>query len=251
MSAGLPGLGLGGLFFLLSALLAPMVELVRTIRGESSAAAWRGVGRQFAIAVTMVVAVDLALRIVLLLTALAGASDPPPDPGLTVLPLAPMGITMALLVAVLAAAKVLQLALRVRDHGLPRLAIAGRGAAGRSLAPGAGIVAAAWFALLLFGATELSPIYGDRGGSSAPDVVAGMEGRRALGPDRHPAAGTGPLASGAVNQSDDAGRRAAKSAESRFSSRESSGDQPPGNRSRAGNPGDPAAIPKQIGRAHV
>jgi hypothetical protein len=116
MSAGLPGLGLGGLFFLLSGLLAPVVELVRTIRGESSAATWRGVGRQFAISVTMIVAVDLALRVVLLLTALAGVSDTPPDPGLTTLPLAPIGLTLGLLVAVLVAAKALQLALRVRDH---------------------------------------------------------------------------------------------------------------------------------------
>jgi hypothetical protein len=244
MSAGLPGLGLGGLFFLLSALVAPVVELARTIRGESSAAAWRGVGRQFAIAVTMIVAVDLALRMVLLLTALAGASDTPPDPGLTVLPLAPIGITMGLLVAVLAAAKALQLALRVRDHGLPRLAMAGTGPAARRLVPGGGIVAGAWFALLLFGATQLSPIYGQRGGSSAPDVVAGMEDHRTLGPDRHPAPAAAALSSGAVNPSGDAGRRAAKPAESLFSSRDSSGDQPRGSRAPAGNPGDPAATLK-------
>jgi hypothetical protein len=35
---------LGGLFFIASALLAPRVELVRTARGRSSAAAWRAVG---------------------------------------------------------------------------------------------------------------------------------------------------------------------------------------------------------------
>ena len=40
MSAGLPGLGLGGLFFILSALLAPLLELGRPVRGRSSRA-WR------------------------------------------------------------------------------------------------------------------------------------------------------------------------------------------------------------------
>jgi hypothetical protein len=63
VSAGLPGLGLGGLFFILLALLAPFVELIRTTRGRSSVAAWRVVGRQFALALTMVAAVELTLRV--------------------------------------------------------------------------------------------------------------------------------------------------------------------------------------------
>lgn len=112
MSAGLPGLGLGGLFFVISALLAPLFELHRTFAGRSSARAWRQVGRQFMIAVGMVIAVDLALRVVLILAALAGAGSMPSGQGLTVLPLAPIGITTGLMLVVLAAAKGLQLALR-------------------------------------------------------------------------------------------------------------------------------------------
>jgi hypothetical protein len=88
MSAGLPGLGLGGLFFVLSALVAPVVELRRTAQGRSSRAAWRQVGRQFALAVVMVAVVA------------------------PFVPWAPVGITTALLVAVLLAAKGAQLALR-------------------------------------------------------------------------------------------------------------------------------------------
>ena len=88
MSAGMPGLGLGGLFFILSALFAPVVELRRTAQGQSSAAAWRQVGRQFAVAVVMVAVVA------------------------PFVPWAPVGITMALLVTVLLAAKGAQLALR-------------------------------------------------------------------------------------------------------------------------------------------
>ena len=88
MSAGLPGVGLGGLFFVISALVAPLVELRRAARGESSAAAWRQVGRQFALAAAMVAVVA------------------------PLVPLAAVGITLGLLVAVLAGAKSAQLGLR-------------------------------------------------------------------------------------------------------------------------------------------
>lgn len=89
MSAGLPGLGLGGIFFVLSALLAPVFELGRTFAGRSSGAAWRQVGRQFAIAVVMVIAVALAV------------------------PVALLGLTTALMLSVLLTAKGVQLALRL------------------------------------------------------------------------------------------------------------------------------------------
>ena len=50
MSAGMPGAGIAGVFYLASALLMPVIELERTMRGESSLAAWRLVLRQFAVA---------------------------------------------------------------------------------------------------------------------------------------------------------------------------------------------------------
>jgi Na+/melibiose symporter-like transporter len=107
MSAGLPGVGLGGLFFIFSALAAPFPELWRTARGRSSAAAWRAILRQLAQALTMIVAVDLMLR-------LAGAG----------LRLDLIGITTGILVAVICLAKAAELALRAR----PRRALrAGRG----------------------------------------------------------------------------------------------------------------------------
>jgi hypothetical protein len=112
MSAGLPGLGLGGLFFVISALLAPAFELGRAARGRSSARAWRQVGRQFALALAMIVAVELALRGLLLAGAGLGAGTDPGGQGLTALPLTPIGITTALLLAVLLAAKCAQLGLR-------------------------------------------------------------------------------------------------------------------------------------------
>lgn len=110
MSPGIPGLGLGGLFFILSALVAPAVELVRTLRGRSRPGAWRQVWRQLAIALTMIVAVDLSLRAVYLVIAAVGLGAPGAD-GFTVLPLAPLGIALGVLAALLAAAKGAQLVL--------------------------------------------------------------------------------------------------------------------------------------------
>ena len=50
MTAGLPGTGIGGVFYLLSALLMPLVELVKTLRGQSSKSRWLLVIRQLAMA---------------------------------------------------------------------------------------------------------------------------------------------------------------------------------------------------------
>jgi hypothetical protein len=61
MTAGLPGTGIGGLFFILSAFFMLVVEIVRTVRGRSSLARWRLVGRQVAIASAMVAAVTASV----------------------------------------------------------------------------------------------------------------------------------------------------------------------------------------------
>ena len=113
MSAGLPGLGLGGLFFILSALAAPAIELGRTVKGTSSREAWRRVSRQLGIALTMILAVDLTMRGIFVLIGAAGLGAPDAG-GLTVLPLAQLGIATGVLVALLAAAKAAQLVARFR-----------------------------------------------------------------------------------------------------------------------------------------
>lgn len=61
MTAGIPGVGLGGLFFVISALLMIVVELYRTVRGRSSGARWRFVGRQAAMALGIIFATVAAL----------------------------------------------------------------------------------------------------------------------------------------------------------------------------------------------
>ena len=50
MTAGLPGTGIGGVFYFLSALFMPITEIVMTLRGTSSIARWLLVFRQLTIA---------------------------------------------------------------------------------------------------------------------------------------------------------------------------------------------------------
>lgn len=66
MNAGLPGTGLGGLFYLLLALAMPVIELVRTLRGDRSPERWRLALTQSGIALGIIgatVAVVVAVRL--------------------------------------------------------------------------------------------------------------------------------------------------------------------------------------------
>lgn len=68
MTAGLPGAGIGGIFYLLSALLMPAVELLALLRGRRSSGRWRIIVRQSFLAGGVIAAVWLtgwALGIVL------------------------------------------------------------------------------------------------------------------------------------------------------------------------------------------
>ena len=50
MNVGLPGTGLGGLFYLATALLMPVWELIATLRGRSNWGRWKQVGLQAGLA---------------------------------------------------------------------------------------------------------------------------------------------------------------------------------------------------------
>lgn len=50
MNAGLPGAGIGGVFYLVLALFMPFLELYKTIKGESSLKRWGIVVRQLVMA---------------------------------------------------------------------------------------------------------------------------------------------------------------------------------------------------------
>jgi hypothetical protein len=158
VSAGLPGLGLGGLFFIFSALLAPFRQLWRTFRGRSRAGDWAMIGRQFAQAAMMVAAIDLALRLAYLGIAAAGVGNAPSAVSATVIPLTLVGITSVLLVGVLATAKFADIVVRLRSAEVPPVPdVLPRTASLRTLALSS-VVALAWLALLVAGASELSPL---------------------------------------------------------------------------------------------
>jgi hypothetical protein len=59
MTAGLPGTGIGGLFYLISALFMPLRELVLTARGQSSLERWRRVAIQTIIALGIILGIWL------------------------------------------------------------------------------------------------------------------------------------------------------------------------------------------------
>jgi hypothetical protein len=63
MFAGLPGIGVGTLFYVITALVMPLVELTRLLRGDVSAARWRLVLTQFCFAVGIVLSVAVADRV--------------------------------------------------------------------------------------------------------------------------------------------------------------------------------------------
>ena len=112
MSAGLPGAGLAGVFFVLSALFAVPIEAVRTVRGRSSRAAWMLVTRNAALALVMIAALQLffmGISAIARHTAEHGKSPLPKT-----LPIAPVLMALAILVIVLLTAKGLELALRWR-----------------------------------------------------------------------------------------------------------------------------------------
>jgi hypothetical protein len=178
MSAGLPGLGLGGLFFIFSALLAPFRQLWRSLRGRARPGEWWMVGRQFAQAVLMVAAIDLTLRLTYLALSVTGLADAPSALSGTVLPLTLIGITTGLLLAVLCLAKLAELAVRLRTAELPRVPdVLPRAVPLRALGLG-GALALAWVALLATGASELSPLVEPRGGRGAAEPqTAPLAGR--------------------------------------------------------------------------
>jgi hypothetical protein len=117
MAAGLPGTGIGGLFFILSAFFMVIAEAARTVRGRSSLARWRIVARQASIAAAMVAAITATIWILhdLLFPAAkhgSGAASKTTD---QLVPFAPVLITLAVLTVVLLTAKVAQLALGGRS----------------------------------------------------------------------------------------------------------------------------------------
>src|SRR5262245_37345189 len=56
MTVGIPGVGFGGIFYLISALFMPIREVVKTARGESTVERWGVVAKQWSLAAGILVA---------------------------------------------------------------------------------------------------------------------------------------------------------------------------------------------------
>src|SRR5215213_610024 len=65
MFAGLPGIGVGTLFYVITALWMPIPECVRLIKGTSSRARWRLIATQFCFALSIIASIAIAERVML------------------------------------------------------------------------------------------------------------------------------------------------------------------------------------------
>lgn len=129
---GVPGAGLGGLFYVVLAILGVAFELVATIRGRSSIARWKAVIRQSSLAAGIVLSITLTYSGAKLLfpdtpqqapQLAAGGTvveTPPQQPldaaSLELLPIAPVVMTVGTLALVLTLTVLLGLALRRRGR---------------------------------------------------------------------------------------------------------------------------------------
>lgn len=59
MNVGLPGTGIGGLFYITTALLMPLFEFVQLFRGRSSVARWRSVAAQTGMAAAILASLGI------------------------------------------------------------------------------------------------------------------------------------------------------------------------------------------------
>jgi hypothetical protein len=78
MFAGLPGIGVGTLFYVLTALWMPVRECVLLVKGESSLERWRLIGVQFCFAVTIIASVALADRVLMIILGPDAPESPNP-----------------------------------------------------------------------------------------------------------------------------------------------------------------------------
>jgi hypothetical protein len=124
MAAGLPGVGLSGIFFIISALVAVPLEVIRTARGESSFSRWSNVLRHFALAILMIGAMELFYSVLRLAFVPVAQALPPLSHGILVdrpsdfttevrtIPLLSVLSTIALVALVMGVAKVAELVAR-------------------------------------------------------------------------------------------------------------------------------------------
>ena len=116
MNVGLPGTGIGGLFYLLSAFLILLYELLMTMRGKSNMKRWKIVGEQIGITITMVAAAILMNAVLSKYFAkqppVQATSDSVMSAILVTYSQHPLLVPVTLLAIVLAVTQILQVVLR-------------------------------------------------------------------------------------------------------------------------------------------
>jgi hypothetical protein len=123
MTVGVPGVGFGGIFYLMGALFMPVREVVRTARGESNVERWVVVATQWSLAAGILVALwatGWALGHVLtpaLLARTAGAGRLAAAPH-NVLKVSVFAMSLGMLAILIAGVRITHLVLR-RRGGIP------------------------------------------------------------------------------------------------------------------------------------
>jgi len=125
MTVGLPGAGVGGIFYLVSALTMPVRELARTLRGESSPARWRLVTAQWALALGILFAMwatgkGLGLLIAAIAAKTSAVAMLPGAPSSNVLKVSAFVLSFGTLALVWTAVQVLRVFVSRRDAGVAR-----------------------------------------------------------------------------------------------------------------------------------
>jgi hypothetical protein len=132
MFAGLPGIGLGTLFYVLMALGMPFLELVRVAQGTSSLARWKRIARQLLYAFGIILSIMVAERVLLILLGQAGPESLNPARFLhqnlanhapQSFLAAPMTASLLLLVGVLVIVEVLRLISLIRSRRVSGTAV--------------------------------------------------------------------------------------------------------------------------------
>jgi len=124
MTVGVPGVGFGGIFYLIGALFMPVREVVRTARGESNAERWAIVATQWSLAAGILVALwgtgwvlGHALTPALLAKTGAAVGRAAAEPH-NLLKVSVFAVSLGMLVILIAAVRVAHFVLRLRG-GIP------------------------------------------------------------------------------------------------------------------------------------
>lgn len=65
MFAGLPGIGVGTLFYIVMALCMPVIEIRHLVRGTSSVARWLQIARQWCFSAAIILSIMIAERVLM------------------------------------------------------------------------------------------------------------------------------------------------------------------------------------------